>query len=677
MRHFYLGFLLVVGTLRSVAQVGIGTTTPNSTLDVRGSLALNYRSFSSATSANTTDNILVFTGSSAASVTLPDAATCQGRIYTVKNISPNTSLLTVSTTSSQTIDGLSSWLLDEANENVMVVSNGSNWQVTSQAGSTTSGLYWNQNGNSVTATKNLGTLNNVDLPFITNGVENMRLSAAGKLGVGASSFNAANPEKLLVDAGGPANGTDFQNVIVGKGNTNNYAQLNIQNANAGTVASSDVVATANNGSETVNYIDMGISSSGNTQNNFGGANDGYLYTVGNGTSSGGNLYIGTATASRDIAFLTGGGTKSSGSTLNNERMRILGSGNIGIANPAPTEKLDVAGNVRFSGALMPNNSAGTAGYALISSGPNLPPTWQDGTSYVSGTAWIQGGNAVSSIKNLGTTSAYDLPIITNNAERIRVSATGYVGIGSSTFTTANPEKLLVNAGATGTTSFQNVIVGKGNTNSYAQLNIQNANAGTSASSDVVATADNGSEVANYIDMGVNSSGNTANSFGGVNDSYLYATGNGTNPGGNLYLGTATASRDIAFLAGGSTRSSGTTMNNEKLRIVGATGYVGINTNSPHSTFEAIGSTGYSIVTTAASITLDATNHTVILTGGTATVTLPAAAGNDNRVYILVNQTATPQTISSYLGFAGTSVSTLPANASITIQSNGTSWYRIQ
>jgi hypothetical protein len=63
----------------------------------------------------------------------------------------------------------------------------------------------------------------------------------------------------------------------------------------------------------------------------------------------------------------GGGT-------NQERMRITSSGNVGIANTNPTEKLDITGNLKFSGALMPNNTAGTAGQLLQSNGAGAP-TW--------------------------------------------------------------------------------------------------------------------------------------------------------------------------------------------------------------------------------------------------------------------------------------------------------------
>jgi len=50
--------------------------------------------------------------------------------------------------------------------------------------------------------------------------------------------------------------------------------------------------------------------------------------------------------------------------------------NLKIGNyNTPTEALDVTGNVRFSGALMPNNAAGTSGQILTSGGSGASPTW--------------------------------------------------------------------------------------------------------------------------------------------------------------------------------------------------------------------------------------------------------------------------------------------------------------
>jgi hypothetical protein len=115
------------------AQIGIGTTSPTSTLDIRGSLALNYRSFTSSTTAASTDNTLLFTGTSAATLTLPDATGCAGRVYSIKNASSTSPLpvLTIATTSSQTIDGASSWLLNDSKEILTVISDGANWNITS------------------------------------------------------------------------------------------------------------------------------------------------------------------------------------------------------------------------------------------------------------------------------------------------------------------------------------------------------------------------------------------------------------------------------------------------------------------------------------------------------------------------------------------------------------------
>jgi hypothetical protein len=120
------------------------------------------------------------------------------------------------------------------------------------------------------------------------------------------------------------------------------------------------------------------------------------------------------------------------------------------------------------------------------------------------------------------------------------SGSSTVIINQDNATSANPEALYV--WQPSTTSF-NVISGKGNLNNYLQLNIQNTNQGTNASSDVVATAGNGNETTNYIDMGINSD-NFIGDIGGPNDAYLYSTGQ------NLHIGNATANQPVQFFAGG-------------------------------------------------------------------------------------------------------------------------------
>jgi hypothetical protein len=59
----------------------------------------------------------------------------------------------------------------------------------------------------------------------------------------------------------------------------------------------------------------------------------------------------------------------------NEVLHVTSGGLVGINNNSPSEMLDVAGNVKFSGALMPDNIPGISGQALISKGAGVAPTW--------------------------------------------------------------------------------------------------------------------------------------------------------------------------------------------------------------------------------------------------------------------------------------------------------------
>ncbi len=72
--------------------------------------------------------------------------------------------------------------------------------------------------------------------------------------------------------------------------------------------------------------------------------------------------------------------------------------NVGIGTPNPTEKLHVAGNLRFDGALMPGGNAGQPGYILFSQGPNQIPKWYRGDSLY----WTLYGNTIQPGNFIGT-----------------------------------------------------------------------------------------------------------------------------------------------------------------------------------------------------------------------------------------------------------------------------------
>ena len=637
-------------------NVGVGTISPTFKFDVNGAINTGK--------ASTTNGSLTYSNSTNANTLTFNAG-----------VTSATYALTL-----PTAQGAANTMMTNDGTGVLI------WTTPAAAGSA-----WALGGNNITALKSIGSTSNKDVPFITNNIERMRLfsNVGGGLGIGAATGqNVQNPEQLLVDAGT----TTSWNAIVGKGSYNNYLQLNIQNQSAGTIASSDVVATADNGNEISNYVDMGINSSGNTSGVMGSVDDAYLYNIGQ------NLLVGTGTAAKSLVFMTGGTSQAT-----NERMRIDGSGNVAIGtstfNATNIEQFVVdAGTTTSVNAIV---GKGTSTTYLQSNIQNLSPgtgassdvvaTADNGSetaNYVdmginssANTSGAMGAADDAYLYNIGQnlligtgTAAKSLVFMTGGTaqatnERMRIDGTGDVAIGTATSDSTNPEQLVVNAGVT---TSVNAIVGKGNINSYIQLNIQNQSAGSIASSDVVATADNGNESTNFVDMGINSSGNTSGLMGGVDDAYLFNQGNAANPGGNLLIGTGTAGKALVFMTGGQTQST-----NERVRIDGS-GNVGIGDNAPSSTLSVAGSLKMKFVKDPVSpYNMLATDYVIINTAGAVTWTNPAASSCTGRIYRLINQGTGAVTLTRAVTTANlTTTTTLPVGTNFEIISDGTVWRKI-
>ncbi|HYG20206.1 MAG TPA: tail fiber domain-containing protein [Ohtaekwangia sp.] len=389
-----------------------------------------------------------------------------------------------------------------------------------------------------------------------NGMSEIMRLQSGRMAVGSNAFDATNPEKLLIDGGT----TTSYNLMTGKGSIDNYLQINIKNSSAGGSASSDLVATANNGNESINYIDMGINSGGYTNTSLpvlGGANTAYLYSTGN------DFAIGNGTAGKPLRFFTGGFASA------NERMRIDGTGKVGIGKTVPTEALDVTGNLRLSGAFMPNNNAGTSGYVLQSNGAGAAPTW---VATGSSNSWSRSGNpgTTAGTDFIGTTDDADLVFKANNAEGLRILSGG---------------GLEIDAGADASAS-GSAIYAIGDYNNYLEINIQNLSNGPLASSDIVATADNGDSLSVYVDMGINSGGySNANSniLNGPNVAYIYAHGK------DFKIGNGTPNRNLIFFTNpnGATLGTNTANGVERMRIEPG-GEVGIGTSNPSYKLHVVG-----------------------------------------------------------------------------------------
>ncbi|MEO7310434.1 MAG: hypothetical protein ABIX01_08560, partial [Chitinophagaceae bacterium] len=383
----------------------------------------------------------------------------------------------------------------------------------------------------------------------------------------------------------------------------------------------------------------------------------------------------TANAANSIAI--GGSTATASKTISN------GSSSIAFGNGAQSNNTSA---LAFGNGALSNSINAIAIGTTASTGYNLTNPLAIGYGAVvngnSGTAIGNGANvatvanatvlgagaSATGTANNSTAVGYNTDV-TKADEVILGDMTNTnisVGIGSENFSTSNREKLLVDMG---NTTSVNAIAGKGNINSYLQLNIQNNSAGANASSDVVATANNGDEVSNYIDMGINGQYYTGGIMGNANDGYMYTLGN------NFLIGTANTGKSLIFMTGGTYQPS-----NERMRIDG-NGNVGIGNTNPNSTLSVTGSQSVSFRTGTGSYTVLATDYAIINTGGgSPTWTLPAANSCAGRVYMLINHGTssifiTPSVITQS-GTAGNTLGTAAGSNTVLIISDGANWRKM-
>lgn len=345
--------------------------------------------------------------------------------------------------------------------------NGSQWNPLTP---NISGYAWSLTGNAGTnyATNFLGTTDDVSLRFRTNNTERMIIDSLGNIGVGSSAFNSANRERLLVDYGN-TNSTTLASL---KGSINNYFQVNLQNYNSGSNASTDYIATADDGTDSSYYIDLGINSSTYTRatHNWGGAHDSYLY------SNSKNLLIGTAT-SNDLIFLTGGGVISTNTMMrlkNSTGNIVIGKGDnsanpVGnlVRGPSGNGTNIAGGNLSLSGGIATGNATGgsvniyggsTASGSMGVVNINVDSSSNTNINTGASTGNITLGNSSSNI-NLPKLSASSV-VLTNSSKNLTSSTPSnntYLFYNGSNFTwqaaSASAWGLTGNGGTTAGTNF--------------------------------------------------------------------------------------------------------------------------------------------------------------------------------------------------------------------------------
>jgi hypothetical protein len=260
-------------------------------------------------------------------------------------------------------------------------------------------------------------------------------TGGGNVAIGNPVFDVLNPERFLVQSY-----TDTKNIISAYANANTYIQLNIHNNNSGNFASSDIVATADNGSESDMYIDMGINSSTYNDPDYSivDGNDSYLI------SNGGHLAIGTATSTKNLIFFT------NGTTVEDEKMRIEYNGNIIIQNNLSVSGITLLGNETITGTLKVtgvtnlNNNLTVNGVTIINNSLTSNSAVINGNTSISGilittgVTTIYGATNLKNILNVtGTTTHYGALNVNSSFSANSLDISGNVTVGGTLIVTGN------------------------------------------------------------------------------------------------------------------------------------------------------------------------------------------------------------------------------------------------
>jgi hypothetical protein len=212
--------------------------------------------------------------------------------------------------------------------------------------------------------------------------------------VGTGSFHIDNPEILHVQNSGSYNIAHFE------ADNEYYAQLNIKNINPGNNSSVDLVLTADNGTETNHYVDLGINSSTYTGGLVGRENDAYLLNVGK------DMYIGTVGGENHPSklFLFGQ------NNWENPQITVSGSGQVSFN----TCSCDPGYTYQFSGSAKLQNDVNIVGELTIGSvNERIVPMISGGTSsyefdYNSGSVFYLSGSLDNNVYNVSNVPTEDL-----------------------------------------------------------------------------------------------------------------------------------------------------------------------------------------------------------------------------------------------------------------------------
>ena len=487
------------------------------------------------------------------------------------------------------------------------------------------------------------------------------------------------------------------------GQQNGYVQVVMQNSNGGNRASSDFVLENDLGTETVNFLDLGINSSTYDDPSFSamGAGDSYLYASNN------DLVIGTASAS-DIKFITGG------TTTSEIRVEIDAGGNVGIGNTTPNARLQVTGTANISGlttlsgnlvlsttsAIVANGTVGTAGQVLFSnattvywgtpaagvSGSDTQIQYNDGGNLAgaAGLTFAKASNNVTIANSLFVTGTVNSASHTSGAIGTgtggTVQNTTTMFLGNNTINTViTSAGLTINGTATIANSSGVYTTGVVNSASHTSGAIGTGTGGTVQNATVMFVGNN------TINAAINS---TALSIGGNLIANSTGSNNAFNLGGTAaasYQLNSTLAGNVALLTANNANNLGGVLaanfvqNTDSRVLSGNLSFSGANvtftganltvtgTNTAFTSNVTIGGTNAAIsanlTLTGASLTGTSTDLTMrngtfsgnlTVQGTVVTVNTAQISVNDNIIQLAYNQTTTDTVDTGFFAPAGNS-----------------------
>jgi hypothetical protein len=139
LRHDGTNWVANSTIINTGTNVGIGTTSPVSNLDIQGSLGLKVTTITAATALDQTHNV-VLCNTGPYTVSLPAAASNTGKVYYIKNIDAEGDAITIDGNGTENINANLTYSLNNYHHVVRIISDGNNWHIIDEVNKTVTGF---------------------------------------------------------------------------------------------------------------------------------------------------------------------------------------------------------------------------------------------------------------------------------------------------------------------------------------------------------------------------------------------------------------------------------------------------------------------------------------------------------------------------------------------------------